>query len=45
MQEHVDAQELPVASVSVHPGVVSSELVDGFDLLKRLFLISPEKSA
>lgn len=45
MQEHVEAQGNQTQCVSVHPGVVASELVQGGDFLKRLFLVSPQKSA
>lgn len=45
MQEHIDARGFPIRSVTVHPGVVGSELMKGGDLLKRLVLITPEKSA
>jgi len=45
MQEMIDARGLPVRAVTVHPGVVSSELMKGGDLVKRALLITPEKSA
>ena len=45
MQEHVDAQGQSIQCVSVHPGVVGSELMKGGEIAKRLFLITPQKSA
>lgn len=45
MQEHVAARRLAVSCVAVHPGVVASGLVNGGEILKRLFLITPAKSA
>ncbi len=45
MQEEIAAKGLSVRAVTVHPGVVSSGLMKGGDLVKRALLITPEKSA
>lgn len=45
IQEHVDARGQSIQCVSVHPGVVGSELMKGGEIAKRLLLITPQKSA
>ena len=42
---HLESLKLPVKAIAVHPGVVSSELVEGWDTIKKRLMITPEQSA